>query len=115
MKKKILITDGVHKILPNGLKEAGSEIDYFPKISQDKVISMISPYHGLIINSKIRVDARLLDKAPKLEFVARLGSGMEIIDQDETSARAIAVFNSPNGNCNAVAEHAMGCLLYTSD
>lgn len=111
MVKKILVTDGVHKVLPEGLEKAGFEVDYFPKISLEKVISMVAPYHGLIINSKIRVDTRLLDQAPNLEFIARLGSGMEIIDQEETSRRGIAVFNSPNGNCNAVAEHAMGMIL----
>lgn len=111
MEKKVLITDGVHKVLPDGLKKAGFEIDYRPKISLEKVVELVNPYHGLIINSKIRVDTRLLDEAPNLEFVARLGSGMEIIDQEETARRNIAVFNSPNGNCNAVAEHAMGMIL----
>ncbi len=111
MVKKILITDGVHKTLPDGLEKAGFEIDYYPKIALEKVITMVGPYSGLVINSKIRVDARLLDEAPHLEFVARLGSGMEIIHQEETAKRGVAVFNSPDGNCNAVAEHAMGMIL----
>lgn len=111
MVKKVLITDDVHHLLPDGLKRAGFEVDYFPKISLEKVISIIGPYHGLVINSKIRVDTSLLNEAPYLQFVARLGSGMEIIDQGETSRRGIAVFNSPDGNCNAVAEHAMGMIL----
>lgn len=111
MFKKILITDGVHKVLPEGLEKAGFEVDYFPKISLEKVISLARPYHGLVINSKIRVDSRLLHEAPNLEFVARLGSGMEIIDQEATTQRGVAVFNSPMGNCNAVAEHALGMIL----
>ncbi|MBY5956546.1 hydroxyacid dehydrogenase [Membranicola marinus] len=109
--KRILITDGVHKILPEELRAHGYEVDYYPKISLEKVIQMVRPYSGLVINSKIRVDARLLDEAPQLEFVARLGSGMEIIDQEEMAKRGVAVFNSPDGNCNAVAEHAMGMIL----
>lgn len=111
MAKKILITDGVHPVLIEGLKKAGFQLEYHPKISLDKVKTMVSDFHGLVINSKIRVDSRLLDEAPALEFVARLGSGMEIIDQEETARRKIAVFNSPDGNCNAVAEHAMGMIL----
>src|SRR5690625_56044 len=109
--KKILITDGVHPILPDELKIAGFSIDYKPDISPDKTREMIGEYHGLIINSKIRVDAPFLDHAPRLEFIGRLGSGMEIIDQRETKKRNVAVFNSPDGNCNAVAEHAMGMML----
>src|SRR5690625_115412 len=109
--KKILITDGVHPILPDELKKTGFSVDYHPDISPEKAGEMIGPYHGMIINSKIKVDAPFLDRAPLLEFVGRLGSGMEIIDQQETQKRNIAVFNSPDGNCNAVAEHAMGMIL----
>jgi len=65
----------------------------------------------LIINSKIIVDKSLLDKGNALKFIGRLGSGMEIIDQVYAKEKGIAVFNSPSGNCNAVAEHAMGMLL----
>lgn len=109
--KKILITDGVHPVLLNTLPEYGYEVTYRPKSTLPEVVAMISSYHGVIINSKIRVDQSFLDQAKQLEFVARLGSGMEIIDQDETAKRGIAVFNSPQGNCNAVAEHAMGMIL----
>lgn len=111
MTQKILITDDVHQILLDGLEEAGFEVDYYPKVSLEKVKAIIGPYHGLVINSKIRVDVALLNEAPHLHFVARLGSGMEIIDQHETAERGIAVFSSPDGNCNAVAEHAMGMIL----
>src|SRR5690625_6952366 len=93
--KKILITDGVHPILPDELKKTGFSVDYHPDISPEKAGEMIGPYHGMIINSKIKVDAPFLDRAPLLEFVGRLGSGMEIIDQQETQKRNIAVFNSP--------------------
>lgn len=109
--KKILITDGVHPVLQEELRKTGFKTDYRPDISPEKVKEMVAGYHGLIINSKIRVDASLLDQAPLLEFVARLGSGMEIIDQKETKKRGVAIFSSPGGNCNAVAEHAMGMIL----
>lgn len=111
MQKKILITDGVHPVLPDQLKSAGFEVDYRPKFSLDQVREIVAPYHGIVINSKITVDESFLEMAPRLEFVARLGSGMEIIDQEAARARDIAVFNSPNGNCNAVAEHTMGMIL----
>src|SRR5690625_7753677 len=72
---------------------------------------MYGKYHGMITNSKISVDAPFLVHAPRLEFIGRLGSGMEISDQRETKKRNVAVFNSPDGNCNAVAEHAMEMML----
>src|SRR5699024_1528899 len=110
-RKRILITDGVHPVLQEELEKKDFKTDYRPDISPKLVSEMIADYHGLIINSKIRVDSSLLDRAPLLEFVARLGSGTEIIDQKETEKRGIAVFSSPGGNCNAVAEHAMGMIL----
>lgn len=109
--KKVLITDGVHPLLINGLEEAGFHIDYHPKISLEKVREMIPPYSGIVINSKITMDKAMFDAAPKLEFVARLGSGMEIVDQVYAAEKGVAVHSAPEGNCNAVGEHALGMLL----
>lgn len=109
--KKVLITDGVHPLLQEGLEAAGYSCDYHPKISLEEVHERIIPYSGLIINSKIIVDKAMLDKADKLEFVARLGSGMEIVDQVYAAQKGVAVYSAPEGNCNAVGEHALGMLL----
>ena len=109
--KKILITDLVHDLLIEGFEKAGYTVDYFPDIRYDEVCRIISNYFGLIVNSKILVDKEFIDKAVRLTFVGRLGSGMEIIDRQYAEHRGIGVFNSPEGNCNAVAEHALGMLL----
>ncbi len=109
--KKALITDGVDPLLIKGLEGLGFDCDYHPKISLAQTTSMIEPYEGLIINSKIKVDKHFLDKAKHLKFIGRLGSGMEIIDQNYAAQKGVAVFSAPEGNCNAVAEHALGMLL----
>lgn len=111
MSKKVLITDDVHPLLIEGLKASGFHCDYLPDISLEEVRTIIGDYEGLIINSKILVDRVLLDKAPQLRFVGRLGSGMEIIDREYAAAKGVAVLSSPEGNCNAVAEQALGMLL----
>ncbi len=111
MKKRALITDGVHPLLLEGLEKLGYQCDYHPKISLEETRAMIKPYEGLIINSKILVDQVFLDKADRLEFIGRLGSGMEIIDQRYAAQKGVAIFSAPEGNCNAVAEHALGMLL----
>lgn len=110
-KGKVLITDGVHSIMFEGLKDLGYSYDYMPKISLDEVYLIIHEYEGLVVNSKILADKQLFDKAGKLLFIARLGSGMEIIDQIYAKEKGIHVINSPEGNRNAVAEHALGMLL----
>ncbi|MBP7273695.1 MAG: hydroxyacid dehydrogenase [Saprospiraceae bacterium] len=109
--KKVLITDDVHPLLIEGLQTASYVCVYQPNITLQEVHDVIADYCGLIINSKIIVDKVLLDKATQLRFVARLGSGMEIVDKAYAAQRNVAVISSPQGNSNAVAEHALGMLL----
>lgn len=109
--KKILITDGVHPVLPKGLKDMGYQIDYDPNIPLEEVRKIVGDYFGMIINSKITVDRAMLDAGKQLSFVGRLGSGLDIFDLEYAKEKNVAVLNSPRGNCNAVAEHALGMLL----
>lgn len=109
--KKVLVTDGVHPLLLEGLTALGYHCDYHPKISLEEVRKMVEPYEGLIINSKILVDKQMLDSTNNLKFVGRLGSGMEIIDLEYAEERGVLIHGAPEGNRNAVAEHALGMLL----
>jgi D-3-phosphoglycerate dehydrogenase len=108
---KVLITDDVHPLLIESLQNMGYEVTFRPEITFEETLSLISPYTGLIINSKIFCGDELLDKAPNLRWIGRLGSGMEVIDTRACDARGVKYFNSPEGNRNAVAEHALGLLL----
>ena len=89
----------------------GYEVNFRPNISFDETLDQISSYTGLIINSKILCGPQLLDKAPNLHWIGRLGSGMEVIDTKACDAHGVKYFNTPEGNRNAVAEHALGLLL----
>lgn len=109
--KKILITDAVHQILIEKFEAAGFECHYYTHYTNKEVLETIHTYSGIIINSKINVNKELLDKAVKLEFVGRLGSGMEIIDTEYADLKGVKYYNSPEGNRDAVAEHAIGMLL----
>jgi D-3-phosphoglycerate dehydrogenase len=109
--KSVLITDGVHPKLISGFEQLGFACHYLPNIALSEVKNIIFQYDGLIINSKIIVDEDFLDRAVKLKFIGRLGSGMEIINLPYARKKGVAVFSAPEGNCNAVAEHAVGMLL----
>jgi D-3-phosphoglycerate dehydrogenase / 2-oxoglutarate reductase len=113
--KKILITDDVHPSLLAGFETAGFACTYIPKTTDAEVRQMIADYDGLIVNSKINVDREMFALAPKLRFVGRLGSGMEIVDLKAAEAFGVAVLSSPEGNRNAVGEHALGMLLSLSN
>lgn len=113
--KKVLVTDDCHPILTDGLLKLGYVCDYLPNIAPEKTLEIIGEYSGLIINSKITVNREFLDRAEMLEFVGRLGSGMEIVDRAYAAEKNVAVVSSPEGNRNAVAEHALGMLLALSN
>ena len=108
---RVLITDDVHPSLISGLKQLDYDCDYQPNINDTDVREIVHNYVGLIINSKILVNKDMLDRAQNLRFVGRLGSGLEIIDLIYAKEKGVHIINSPEGNRNAVAEHALGMLL----
>jgi len=108
---RVLITDFVHELLIEGLKNAGFEVTYLPEIKLDEVKSIIHDYCVIVINTKTVMDKEMIDKAGELKLIVRLGSGLDIIDLDYTKLKNIKVVNTPEGNRNAVAEHALGLLL----
>lgn len=111
MKAKVLITDSVHKVMIENFEANHFEVDYQPSISVSEVFKLINQYTMLVINSKIILDKAMIDKATNLKVVGRLGSGKEVIDLDYAKEKKILFHNSPEGNRDAVAEHAMGMLL----
>ncbi len=110
-KRKVLITEPMDEYLMTGLTELGFECNYQPRMSYGQCIDIIKEYTGLIISSNMTVDKVLLDQAKKLEFVARAGSGMESIDIEYADSLNVKTLNSPEGNRDAVGEHAIGMLL----
>lgn len=111
MKKRILVTDKVHEILLRGLADSDFEVEYQPDMPYQDVKEQTKLYQGLIINSKVICDQDFLINNNHLDFIGRLGSGLDIIDLETTARLGIAVISSPEGNANAVAEHVMGMLL----
>ena len=109
--QKVLITDGVHPSIIKAIEDLGYEVDYIPKMAYEKLAPIISAYSGIIINSKIIMNKVMIDQATKLHFIGRLGSGLDIIDLPYAAKKGVAVLSAPEGNCNAVGEHAMGMLL----
>ncbi len=111
MSKKILITDKVHPLLPDGLSQDGMSVTYRPDMNYSEVQATVRYFDALIINSKVICDRPFLEFARHLDFIGRLGSGLDIVDLDAAKEMGIEVISSPEGNANAVAEHAIGLLL----
>lgn len=109
--RRVLVTDAVHDVLPRGLRALGYTVEYEPDITLAEVRDRAVDYEGLIINSKILIDRDLLDSAPGLRWVGRLGSGLEIVDRAYAKTRGVSVISSPEGNAPAVGEHALAMVL----
>jgi D-3-phosphoglycerate dehydrogenase / 2-oxoglutarate reductase len=111
MKKKILFIDSTEDILPEMLTKAGFECVFETCTTEKEIIKIIPDFTGIIIRSRILLNSDFLSLAKKLKFIGRVGAGMESIDVDFAQANNIACFNSPEGNRDAVGEHAIGMLL----
>ncbi len=108
---KILHLDTNHSLLINQLNDLGftNREDY--SSSKEVVEAKIHEYDGIVIRSRFRIDKQFLDKATNLKFIGRVGAGLENIDGDYAESKGVYLISAPEGNRNAVGEHALGMLL----
>lgn len=108
---KILHLDSNHPLLLKMLKEAGFSNEENYKASKTEIEKIISNYEGIVIRSRFNIDKQFLDAAKNLKFIARVGAGLESIDTEYAEKLGIKLIAAPEGNRNAVGEHALGMLL----
>ena len=111
MKGKILIIDDLHPAFKERAVQLGYEVDDLPTITRAETMAVISQYDGIAVRTKFRIDKELIDAAPGLKFVARAGAGLDNIDEAYALDRNIRLINAPEGNRDALGEHAVGMLL----
>lgn len=108
---KVLHIDTNHPLLIEQFSEMGFENHEDYSSSKEEIEAKIDNYDGLIIRSRFPIDAEFLDKATKLKFIGRLGAGLENIDVSYAKEKGVFLASAPEGNRNAVGEHALGMLL----
>lgn len=108
---KILHIDSNHPLLWEQLEQAGFQNEADFTSSKVEIEAKIENYHGIVIRSRFKIDKTFLDKAKNLQFIARVGAGLESIDCDYAEQKGIHLIAAPEGNRNAVGEHTLGMLL----
>lgn len=108
---KVLIADRTHEILPQRLREAGIEVSVEPDHDYESLVQAAQGCEGLVVRSKVNIDSTFIDRVPSLRCIGRVGAGMETIDVNYAEAHGVRCLNSPEGNRDAVGEHAVGLLL----
>jgi len=111
MSKKILCIDSNHSVLHETLLSAGFDCDLFWDKTKEELIKLMPNYDAVVIRSKFKITKEIIDTCPKLTCIGRVGAGMENIDVDYAQSKGIRCVHAPEGNRDAVAEHALGMLL----
>jgi D-3-phosphoglycerate dehydrogenase len=111
MSKKILCIDSNHSVLHETLLSAGFDCDLFWDKTTEDLIKLMPNYDAVVIRSKFKITKEIIDTCPKLTCIGRVGAGMENIDVDYAQSKGITCVHAPEGNRDAVAEHALGMLL----
>lgn len=108
---KILHLDTNHPLIIEQFSELGFENHEDYSSSKSEIEEKIHLYNGIVIRSRFTIDKSFLDKATNLQFIGRVGAGLENIDTDYAASKGIELIAAPEGNRNAVGEHALGMLL----
>lgn len=108
---KVLISDRTHEVLEQKLRESGIDVSVEPDHDYESLVQAVQDCDGLVVRSKVNIDRAFIDRVPSLRCIGRVGAGMETIDVAYAESKGVRCLNSPEGNRDAVGEHAVGLLL----
>jgi D-3-phosphoglycerate dehydrogenase len=111
---KVLISDKVDKTAVKIFEDAGIEVDYNPEITHEELKEVIKNYDGLVVRSRTKVKADIIEASEKLKVIGRAGAGVDNIDIQAATLKGIVVMNTPGGNTISTAEHTFAMLMAVS-
>jgi D-3-phosphoglycerate dehydrogenase len=108
---KVLVCDHIDERGLAVLRDAGLEVENRPKITPEELLAGADGFDAIIVRSRTKVRADVIQKAARLKVIGRAGVGLDNIDVDAAKAKGVAVYNSPESLTNAVAELALGLMI----
>ena len=109
--QSVLICDQVNPTLSEILEKNGLQVTYEPEITPEQIAEKIGNFDVVIVSSRTKITSELIQKADKCKIIARVGVGLDNIDQDAAKEKEIRVINAVEGAMNAVAELVIGLML----
>lgn len=111
MVKRVLVCDEVDPILPKILADNGMDVTYDPAITGEDLLARVHEYETVVVRSRTRITRDVIERAERCRVIARVGVGLDNIDQAAAAEKDIRVINAVEGAMNAVAELVMGSML----
>ena len=111
LEQYVLICDQVNPTLNEILEKNGLKITYEPEITPEQISEKIENFDVVIVRSRTKLTKDLIEKASKCKIIARVGVGLDNIDQNAAKEKGIRVINAVEGAMNAVAELVIGLML----
>ncbi len=109
--ESVLICDEVDPVLNKILEDNGLKVSYEPTITPEQILEKIPTYHIVIVRSRTTITKEIIEKAEHCKIIARVGVGLDNVDQEAAKAKNIRVINAVEGAMNAVAELVLGLML----
>ncbi len=111
LEQSVLICDQVNPVLNEILEKNGLKITYEPEITPEQIAEKIGNFEVVIVRSRTKLTKDLIEKANKCQIIARVGVGLDNIDQNAAKEKNIRVINAVEGAMNAVAELVLGLMF----
>jgi len=111
LNQSVLICDQVNSTLKEILEKNGLKVTYKPEITPEQIAEKIGTFEVVVVRSRTKMTRELVEKADKCQIIARVGVGLDNIDQEAAKEKNIRVINAVEGAITAVAELVIGLML----
>ena len=101
---KVIICDSIDDVGISILKKAGLDVVYKPDIESVELLTSVNDCDVIVVRSRTKITKTVIDAAPNVKIIARVGVGLDNIDTSDAESKGIKVLNAAEAAMNAVSE-----------